>query len=71
MFYASPGVHVRLTRNLDKDRGFVSGAVRIVKQVLSHDENGVPIVFTVQLSTGVFVLVHPIRDKKRVFLPCI
>ena len=29
-FYASPGIIVPLTRNVDKDRGYVNGAVRVV-----------------------------------------
>ena len=33
-FYASPGVVVRLTRNVDKDRGYVNGAVGVVRRVL-------------------------------------
>ena len=70
MFYASPGVVVRLTRNVDKDRGYVNGAVGVVRRVLSRDESDIPTVFTVELSTGVHILVHPIYDKKRCFLPC-
>ena len=70
LFYASPGIVVRLTRNVDKDRGYVNGAVGVVRQVLSRDETDTPTVFTVELSTGVLILVHPIYDKKRCFLPC-
>ena len=68
-FYAHPGITVRLTRNLDKDRGFVNGAIGVVKRILHYDE-GRPIVFTVRLATGTMVLVHPIWQKKRLFLPC-
>ena len=68
-FYAHPGVYVRLTRNVDKDRGFVNGATGVVKRVLSC-EDGIPNVFTVELSTGVHVLVHPVRHNKKLFLPC-
>ena len=60
---------VRLTRNLDKDRGYVNGAVGVVRKVLSYSE-GIPTVFTVELSNGVLVLVHPIYDMKQCFLPC-
>ena len=38
--------------------------------MLSRDEIDTPTVFTVELSTGVLILVHPIYDKKRCFLPC-
>ena len=57
-FYASPGVVVRLTRNVDKDRGDVNGAVGVVRRVLSRDEKDIPTVFAVELSTGVHILVH-------------
>ena len=64
LFYASPGIVVRMTRNVDKDRGYVNGAVGVVRRVLSSDMDGIPTVFTVELSTGVYILVHPIYDKK-------
>ena len=68
-FYAHPGLLVRLTRNLDKERGYVNGAVGTVRKILSwHGEK--PIIFTVKLLNGVYVLVHPIWDKKQCFLPC-
>ena len=70
LFYASPCVIVRLTRIVDKDRGYVNGVVGVVRQVLSRSEGDIPTVFTVELSTGVLILVHPIYDKKRCFLPC-
>ena len=54
MFYASPGIVVRLTRNIDKDRGYVNGAVGVVRRVLSKDETGTPTVFTVELSKSTF-----------------
>jgi len=66
-FYAHPGVRVRLTRNLDKDRGFVNGAIGIVKKVLACDEDGCPYVFTVELSDGTMLLVHPIRHNTKNF----
>ena len=68
-FYAHPGVTIRLTRNLDKQRGYVNGAVGVVKQLL-HYTDGVPTVFTVELSSGAMVLVHPVCDQKRWFIPC-
>ena len=67
LFYASPGVVVRLPRNIDKGRGYVNGAVGIVRRVLSRNEQDIPTVFTVELSTGVHILVHPIFDKKVFF----
>ena len=71
--YAKPGVMIRLTRNLDKDRGFVNGAIGEVVDVLSDR------VFTLRLSCGTMVLVHPIVEEwkdedghpfRRTFLPC-
>lgn len=66
-----PGMCLRLTRNLDKERGFVNGALGVVTEVLSLDPAQGP-VFAVRLSHGCRVLVHPIRDKDRgaAFLPC-
>ena len=54
---------------MDKDRGYVNGAVGIARQILSYTD-GVPTVFTVELSTGVLVLVHPIYENRQCFLPC-
>ena len=71
--YPKVGVMVRLTRNLDKDRGFVNGAFGEIVDVLSMT------IFSVKLSSGTMVLVHPIveewRDEdggtyRRSFLPC-
>ena len=69
-FYAFPGLAIRLTRNLDKERGFVNGAMGHVETILAYDDD-TPIVFTVRLSaTGVLVLVHPIWHEKQRILPC-
>ena len=57
---------MRLTRNLDKDRGFVNKAMGVIEVVLSADDG----VFLVRLTTGTLVLVHPISDGDAVFLPC-
>ena len=67
--YVAPGVVVRLTRNLDKDRGFVNGAIGVVVDVLHQEVSRS--VFSVRLSNGTLLLVHPICDEGRVFLPCV
>ena len=62
---ARRGLAIRLTRNLDKDRGFVNGAIGTIVDVFT------PEVFTVKLTTGCMVLVHPMRDQGEAhFLPC-
>ena len=60
------GLYVRLTRNLDKDRGFVNGAIGVIEVVLSQPQG----VFLVRLTTGTLVLVHPIAVDDAQFLPC-
>jgi len=66
---ARPGVWIRLTRNLDKARGFVNGALGQVDQVLRDDEDVV--VFSLRLLSGTMVLVHPICFHGKTFLPCV
>ena len=65
---AKPGITVRLTRNVDKPRGFVNGAVGIIQEVFS------PKVFSVKLvSNDALVLVHPMWEGGRagdMFVPC-
>ena len=63
------GMWLRLTRNLDKARGFCNGAMGQVIDVLekSHDS----VVFTMRLTSGNMVLVHPIRLGDDCFLPCV
>ena len=69
-FFASPGIAIRLTRNLDKERGFVNGAMGYVDTIL-HCEDERPIGFTVRLiGTDVLFLVHPIWTNKERVLPC-
>ena len=65
-----PGMWLRLCRNLDKDRGFCNGALGKVCELLRTGPAG-PI-FTMQLTHGAMVLVHPISDDTgKHFLPCI
>ena len=60
----SIGVMLRLTRNLDKGRGFVNGAVGEVYAKLGFGA------FILKLSSGTLVLVHPISVAGRHVLPC-
>jgi hypothetical protein len=62
--FPSAGLMVRLTRNLDKERGFVNGAIGEIVTVLTAN------VFTVRLTSGTMCLVHPIHVDGRTFLPC-
>ena len=61
---ARPGMVVRLTRNMDKDRGYVNGAIGTIRDVL------LPHVFTVVLSHGTIVLVSPIHIDGQAYVPC-
>jgi hypothetical protein len=58
------GMRVRLTRNVDKDRGFVNGALGVVHSILRKD------VFVMRMDSGIFVLVHPIHHNGQCFMPC-
>ena len=60
---------IRLTQNLDKPRGFVNGALAQVVSILARCDTGVTI-FTARIANGALVLVHPIRQGRKVFLPC-
>ena len=61
---AKPGVLLRLSRNFDKERGFVNGALCTVCESLKGNA-----VFTAKLKgSGNMVLVHP-QDGKS-FVPC-
>ena len=63
---AKPGIMLRLTRNFDKTRGFVNGAVGEVVESLRGNA-----VFVVRLvGTGNLVLVHPMEEDGQLFLPC-
>ena len=69
--YVKVGLIVRLTRNLDKDRGFVNGATGEIVTILQPLDLSPPEPrFIVKLSTGTLVLVHPIVDGGQCFLPC-
>jgi len=58
------GLTIRLTRNLDKDRGFVNGAVGTIVWVFDD------CIFAIELSSGVRLLVHPIcAGDSAPFLP--
>ena len=64
-FVAKKGVTVRLSRNVDKSRGFVNGGIGVIQEVLS------PYVFVVKLnSNDALVLVFPMRDTTDCFVPC-
>ena len=60
------GLYLRLTRNLDKDRGFVNGAIGVIEHVLDPSHG----VCLLRLTTGTLVLVHPVVTDRRVHLPC-
>ena len=63
---AKPGILIRLSRNFDKQRGFVNEAMANVCKSLQSNA-----VFTARLvGTGNMVLVHPIEEEGSRFLPC-
>ncbi len=63
---ARRGVILRLTRNFDKQRGFVNGAMVCVEDSLRGNE-----VFTARLiGSGNMVLIHPMEEDGGIFLPC-
>ena len=57
------GRRVRMTHNVDKDRGFVNGNGGVVEHVLRKD------VLVVQTFQDVRILVHPITVNKVKFMP--
>ena len=59
----APGMRVRLTQNMEKDRGFVNGALGVVEVMLHRS------VFVVSSTTGVKILVHPVCIRGKRFLP--
>jgi hypothetical protein len=63
---ARPGLILRLTRNEDKQRGFVNGALCQVDRCLDGNR-----IFTARLlGTGNMILIHPMKDDGAIFLPC-
>jgi hypothetical protein len=72
-----PGITIRLTRNIDKERGFVNGAIAVVVEVLvdfNPSEGRHSCIFTARLTTGSMILVHPVSagraETMHEFLPC-
>ena len=65
-----PGVWIRLTRNLDKGRGFVNGALGQVHEVFRH-EAVAESVFSLRLISGTMLMVHPVCYQRQIFLPCV
>jgi hypothetical protein len=63
---ARPGIIMRLSRNLDKGRGFVNGALAEVCDSLE----GNAVFIARLLGSGNFVLIHPMEEDGAVFLPC-
>jgi len=62
---ARPGLIIRLTRNFDKQRGFVNGAMGEIVESLRGNQ-----VFTARLiGTGNMVLIHPMEEAGQIFLP--
>ena len=57
------GMRIRLTLNVDKERGFVNGNTGTVRSMLRSD------VFLLQSDQGLPILVHPVTQKGRKFLP--
>ena len=62
---AKKGVLLRLTRNQDKHRGFVNGALAEV-----YDELGDGVIVGRFVESGNMVLIHPMEEKGMTFLPC-
>ena len=57
------GMRLRLTQNIDKDRGFVNGNTGLIRSMLRSD------VFVLDSDQGLPILVHPITRNGKKFLP--
>ena len=57
------GMRLRLTQNIDKDRGFVNGNTGVIRSMLRSD------VFVLDSDQGLRILVHPITRNGKKFLP--
>ena len=62
---AKRGVLLRLTRNFDKGRGFVNGALARVYEELGHG-----VIIATLIETDNMVLIHLMEEKGMTFLPC-
>ena len=58
-----PGMRLRLTYNVDKDRSFVNGQMGSIRLMLRRD------IFVLASDQGTSILVHPICVKGQMFLP--
>ena len=65
---ADPWSSNRVSPALEKDRGFVNGAIGIVEIVLCDTPH--TCVFMVRLTSGSMVVVHPHSNWRPVYLPC-
>ena len=63
LLWLQPGMRVRLTRNLDKDRGFVNGNIGTIETMLTKDT------FVLLTRQGIRILVHPVTDRGTTFVP--
>ena len=63
---ARSGIVLRLSRNLDKQRGFVNGALAVVCEAL----RGNAVIIAKLIGSGNYVLIHPMEEDGAVFLPC-
>ena len=62
---------LRRSRNLDKDRGILNGALGQVQELLRCGPR-IALIFIVRLTHGCMVVVHRIaHDDGRLFLPCV
>lgn len=63
---AKPGILIRLSRNMDKQRGFVNGALAEVEDLVQGNAVFIPRL----VGAGNMVLVHPMEKEGARFLPC-